>query len=146
MTPLKNTPPAEFSCPINCAIDAFGSKASLLILRQIFYGDRRFDALVTNTGISEATVAKRLHELVGFGILQKVPYQEPGARLRHEYQLTETGEELLPVILILFQWGQKHLTKPDSSLQLLGPDNQPIQVSIRSSSGEELHISELHVG
>ncbi|MEV4188774.1 winged helix-turn-helix transcriptional regulator [Streptosporangium canum] len=49
------------------------------------------------------------------GVLRKVPYRDPGSRLRHEYELTEAGEELLPVMLGLFSWGSKHLDSPGAA-------------------------------
>ncbi|MGN6036658.1 winged helix-turn-helix transcriptional regulator [Brevibacterium casei] len=137
------------SCPVNCAVEALGSRASLLLLRQAFYGDRRFDAFVEHTGISEATVAKRLQELVDVGVLHKKPYQEPGTRARHEYELTPAGEELFPVILGLFTWGQKHLEHADTGLRLTGPDGERVEPAIRSADGalltpDQIRIEETH--
>lgn len=132
-------------CPVDCAVEALGSRASILLLRQAFYGDRRFDAFVEHTGISEATVAKRLQELVEVGALRKVPYQEPGSRLRHEYELTAEGEELFPVILGLFIWGQKHLDQADTGLRLTGPNGEPLQVTIQTITGQPLNPHEIHL-
>lgn len=132
-------------CPVNCAMEALGSRASILLLRQAFYGDRRFDAFVEHTGISEATVAKRLQELVDVGALRKTPYQERGARVRHEYELTAAGEELLPVILGLFIWGQKHLDNADSGLRVAGPDGQPVRVAIQTGSGRPLGSGDVRI-
>lgn len=132
-------------CPVNCAVEALGSRASILLLRQAFYGDRRFDAFVEHTGISEATVAKRLQELVDVGALRKVPYQEPGSRVRHEYELTPEGEELFPVILGLFLWGQKHLDHADTGLRLTGPDRESIEVTIQTVGGRPVTPDEIRL-
>lgn len=145
--PINSDPALAISpgpgCPVNCAVEVLGSRASILLLRQAFYGDRRFDAFVEHTGISEATVAKRLQELVEVGVLRRVPYQEPGARVRNEYELTSEGEELLPVILGLFTWGQNHLERADTGLRLTGPDGEPVQVAVQTASGRTLDASEL---
>ncbi|MFT3862360.1 winged helix-turn-helix transcriptional regulator [Micropruina sp.] len=132
-------------CPVDCAVEALGSRASILLLRQAFYGDRRFDAFVEHTGISEATVAKRLQELVEVGALRKVPYQEPGSRLRYEYELTAEGEELFPVILGLFIWGQKYLDQADTGLRLTGPDGEPLRVTIQTTTGQSLKPNDIHL-
>lgn len=132
-------------CPINCAMEALGSRASILLLRQAFYGDRRFDSFVEHTSISEATVAKRLQELVDVGVLQKVPYQEPGARPRHEYELTPAGKELFPVILGLFLWGQRHLDNVELTIQPTGPNCEPLHITVQTTSGQSLTPDEINL-
>ena len=133
------------ACPVDCAMRAFGSRASILILRQAFYGDRRFDAFVRHTGVSEATVAKRLQELVDVGVLRKVPYRDPGARERHEYELTAAGQELLPVILGLFTWGQRHLPGTNGGVRLTDAAGQPVKISVQTADGRPLHPDELRM-
>ncbi|MFI9627336.1 winged helix-turn-helix transcriptional regulator [Streptomyces sp. NPDC052042] len=142
--PTRSPSPGP-GCPVNCTVEAVGSRTSILLLRQAFYGDRRFEAFVQHTGISEATVAKRLQELVDLDVLRKVPYQEPGSRARHEYELTPAGEELLPVILALFTWGQKHLDRVETGLRLTGPDGEPVQVTIQSASGRTLGPDDIRI-
>ncbi|MFC0673794.1 winged helix-turn-helix transcriptional regulator [Brachybacterium hainanense] len=132
-------------CPVDCTIEALGSRASILLLRQAFYGDRRFDAFVEHTGISEATVAKRLQELVDVGALRKVPYQEPGSRRRDEYELTAQGEELLPVVLGLFLWGQRHLAGVGTGLQLTGPGGEPLQIVLQTAGGQPVEPRDIHI-
>lgn len=141
----ENPPVPGENCPVDCAVTVLGSRASILLLRQAFYGDRRFEAFVAHTGISEATVAKRLQELVEAGALRKHPYREPGRRARHEYELTDAGEELLPVVLALFDWGRKHLPESEGGIDLVGPDERPVRVGILSSQGLELQAREIHL-
>lgn len=139
-------PPAPGpGCPMDCTVSTLGSRAAMLVLRQAFYGDRRFEAFVQHTGISEATIAKRLHELVGAGVLKRRPYQEPGARVRHEYELTPAGEELLPVIIGLFEWGRRHLAESQADLELVGPDGRRVDVAIQSSTGERLNARQIQI-
>ncbi|ACZ86617.1 MULTISPECIES: winged helix-turn-helix transcriptional regulator [Streptosporangium] len=132
-------------CPIDCAMEILGSRATMLILRQAFYGDRRYEAFVQHSGASEATVAKRLAELVAVGVLRKVPYQDPGSRLRHEYELTEAGEELLPVVLGLFSWGSKHLDATQQDIEAVGPDGEPVRVVVRSGENDELTAAQIRL-
>lgn len=132
-------------CPVNCAMAIFGSRASILILRQAFYGDTRFEAFVAHTGISKVTIAKHLRELVAAGILQKSPYREPGTRIHHEYELTSIGEELLPTIVALHDWGYRNLPEANHSARIVGPDDQPVHVTVRSTDGTELLSDDLHL-
>lgn len=103
-------------CPLDRTLGLIGSRPALLLLREAFYGARRFDDLARGVGISEAVAAQRLKELVAAGVLEKTPYQEPGQRTRHEYVLTEAGHELLPVVLGLLAWGERHAAGERSSI------------------------------
>ncbi|MBB3725506.1 winged helix-turn-helix transcriptional regulator [Nonomuraea dietziae] len=94
-------------CSIADALAVIGEKHSLLVLREVFYGVRRFDGLVANIGAPRDILAARLRRLVEAGVLEKVPYQEHPPRF--EYHLTDAGRELRPVLLTLMQWGDRHL-------------------------------------
>lgn len=110
--------PLGIQCPIDRAVRLVGSRPSLLLLREAFYGVRRFDELARNVGVSEAVAAQRLKELVAVGALEKVPYREPGQRTRHEYVLTDAGHELLPIVFGLLAWGQRHAPAERSSVEM----------------------------
>ncbi|RZU73550.1 HxlR family transcriptional regulator [Micromonospora kangleipakensis] len=93
------------NCSIARAMDIVGSRSAMLIMREALLGTRRFDDFVHRVGLGEPAMAARLKELVAAGLLERVPYREPGQRTRHEYQLTRKGRELLPVITALRNWG-----------------------------------------
>src|SRR4051812_22379720 len=95
-------------CPISRALGVVGNRSSLLILREAYYGTTRFDDFAQRVGIAESMAAARLRELVAEGLLERRPYQEPGQRTRYEYVLTEAGADLLPVVIGLGRWGEKH--------------------------------------
>ena len=116
-------------CSLAKALDVVGTKSAMLLLREAFYGTTRFDGFVRRVGITEAVAAKRLKELVESGMLEKQPYQEPGARTRYEYVLTDKSRALLPVIVALMQWGDTHLQ----------PDGGPLQV-VSAETGEPVHV------
>lgn len=97
-------------CSIERALQVVGTRSALLLMREAFYGTRRFHDFAERVGITEAVAAKRLRELVDAGLLDRTPYQEPGQRTRHEYRLTERGRDLLPVVLSLMAWGDRHLS------------------------------------
>ena len=100
--------PVGDRCPIDRTLQVVGSRSAFLLLREAFYGSTRFDDLVRLTGFTEAVAAKRLRELVGHGLLERRPYQEPGQRTRQEYVLTERGHDLFPVLLALGEWSRRH--------------------------------------
>jgi DNA-binding HxlR family transcriptional regulator len=93
------------NCSIARAMDIVGSRSAMLIMREALLGTRRFDDFVHRVGLGEPAMAARLKELVAAGLLERVPYREPGQRTRHEYQLTRKGRELLPVVAALRSWG-----------------------------------------
>ena len=70
------------------------------------------DDFTERTGLSEPITSARLRELVGAGLLRREPYQDPGARTRRGYRLTDQGAELLPALVALMQWGDRWL-QPD---------------------------------
>jgi DNA-binding HxlR family transcriptional regulator len=101
----ENPPTAHEWCPMERALKEIGTNSALLILREIFWGARRFDELARRADITEQMAAIRLRQLVEAGILTKQPYQEPGQRTRYEYVLTSRGRELFPVIVGLIEFG-----------------------------------------
>ncbi|GAA1430990.1 helix-turn-helix domain-containing protein [Mycobacterium cookii] len=92
-------------CPIERALEDIGTHSALLLLREAFYGTRRFEDLARLAGITEQMAAIRLKQLVEAGILTKQPYKTPGQRTRYEYVLTGRGRELFPVIVSLIEFG-----------------------------------------
>jgi DNA-binding HxlR family transcriptional regulator len=94
-------------CSVAAALGVIGEKYSLLVLREVFFRVRRFDAIQRNTGAPRDVLTTRLRRLVDAGVLEKVRYQERPER--YEYHLTPAGVELRPVLLVLMQWGDRHL-------------------------------------
>jgi DNA-binding HxlR family transcriptional regulator len=94
------------NCSIARALELVGERWTLLVLRDVFLGVRRFDALQLDLGVARNVLATRLERLVEQGILEKAAYQE--RPLRYEYRLTEKGLDLWPVIVELLRWGDRH--------------------------------------
>ncbi|MCW2830051.1 MAG: HxlR family transcriptional regulator [Aeromicrobium sp.] len=86
----------------------------MLLMREASYGTTRFDDFARRVGITDAVASSRLRELVDAGLLARRPYREPGQRTRHEYVLTASGADLLPVVLGLAEWGRKHAPRTHS--------------------------------
>jgi DNA-binding HxlR family transcriptional regulator len=89
------------------ALELVGERWTLLILREAFFGVRRFGQLARNLGIPRPTLSSRLRTLVDAGLLERVLYaRDPD---RHEYRLTEAGRDLFPAVVALMRWGDAHL-------------------------------------
>jgi DNA-binding HxlR family transcriptional regulator len=97
-------------CPINLALEVVGDKWSLLIIRDMIFGNRRhFRELLLKSeeGIASNILADRLKMLVDRGIITKS--DDPSHKQKAIYSLTEQGIELLPVLAQMAVWGRKYL-------------------------------------
>lgn len=95
-------------CPINAAVEAFGDSWSLLVLRDITFGNRRYFRELLNgseEGIASNILADRLKRLVATGLLTR---EEAGPGRKAAYSLTEAAIELVPVLAQLGAWGLRH--------------------------------------
>ena len=95
------------SCSIGRAMDILGERWTLLILRECFYGVRRFSVMQRNLGIARNILSARLQLLVRTGILERRRYQDEPARF--EYRLTDKGLGLYPAVVAIMRWGDEHL-------------------------------------
>lgn len=98
------------ACAITLTVDAIGDRWSVLVLREVFNGVRRFDDIAEHIGVSRSVLTARLRDLVDAGILTKQEYREKGARTRHEYRLTPMGRDLQPIMQSLMEFGDRWLT------------------------------------
>ncbi|MDF9714713.1 helix-turn-helix transcriptional regulator [Nocardioides sp. ChNu-99] len=104
---------ATDNCSLVRAVQVLGDRWTLVVLREVFIGVRRFDDIRRHTGIPRQVLTTRLATLVDAGLLHRAPYREPGARERHEYRLTEKGLDLQPALVALTRWGDRHLADPE---------------------------------
>ena len=102
-------------CTIEGTTEVMGDRWSLLMLRELFSGIRRFDQLTVRTAIPRQVLTERLERLLENGILRREPYQEPGQRQRFEYRLTDKGRALMPLIEDMRQYGREWLGVGDES-------------------------------
>ncbi|MFF3749135.1 winged helix-turn-helix transcriptional regulator [Streptomyces sp. NPDC002018] len=128
-------------CSLAAALAVVGEKYSPLVLREIFFGVHRFDAIARNTGAPRDVLAARLRRLVDAGVLEKRLYHERPPR--YEYDVTEAGRELRPVLLMLMRWGDRHLADvpPTVYQHSCGSDLDPAIMC--RSCGEQVHRGEL---
>lgn len=123
---------AEFesgACSIARAVELVGDRWVVLVMRDLFNGVRRFDALRDHLGISRDVLTKRLADLVDAGLVERRAYRPDGSRERHEYVLTAAGRDLRTVLTALMDYGDTHLA---------GPDGAPMSVRHRDC-GAEVH-------
>jgi len=91
-------------CSLARTLEDVGERWTLLVLRDCFFGVRRFTDLQAHLDISRAVLTARLADLVEGGLLERREYR-PG---RHEYLLTEQGRALWPAVFALTQWGERY--------------------------------------
>ena len=118
--------PATTDETIAAVAGLVGDKWSMLVLRDVFRGVRRFDELCADLGMSRAVLTERLKRLVAAGVLTKVPYQEHPPR--YEYRLTPMGVELSPMLVALLRWGDRWFG-----------DGAPTATLVHAPCGTELH-------
>lgn len=116
---------ADMNCSLAQALDIVGERWTLLILRDAFFGVRRFVHFERNLGIAKNILTARLNRLVDEGLLDKRPSD---GTAHPEYVLTEAGWDLQPVLLALAQWGEKHRPDPRGARMLFVDrrDGEPI--------------------
>jgi len=135
------------NCSIARAFDVIGSRSAVLILREAFFGARRFDDFVRRVEVGEPAVAARLKELTALGLLERVPYREPGQRTRYEYRLTGKGRALFPVIAALREWGDAWAADPAGPPVLSVHRGCEAEVGVRlvCAEGHEVALEEMEV-
>jgi DNA-binding HxlR family transcriptional regulator len=127
-------------CKIERALELVGTRSAMILVREAFYGGRRFDELTRRTGLSDAVAAKRLRQLVDDGLMTQRPYREPGSRTRHEYVLTDRGRALFPVMVALLTWGAD-LDGPSGGVELVHTGcGDPLVAAVRCTAGHDVTI------
>ena len=107
---LANKELANKECSMARAMTVVGDRWSILILREAFYGVKRFDDFAYFVGIAPNILSNRLKKFVDAGMMRRVPLPEHSAR--YEYVLTEKGRDFFPAYLALKKWGDDWLAEP----------------------------------
>jgi len=137
LVPVDRARYSDENCSIRRTLDVIGERWTLLILREAFYGVRRFEELVRGTGCPRNVLSDRLRTLVEQEVLARTPYKEPGRRARSEYRLTDKGRELYPLLVALMQWGDRWSADPPGPAVILSHTDcgQPLGVSLTCAAG-----------
>lgn len=99
--------PRRSRCPVSCTLDVLGDKWSLLVVRDVMRGKRRYaEFLASPEGIPTNILADRLKRLAAKGVIRSHRYCQHPPRL--EYELTPKGEDLRPIMRAMVEWGVRH--------------------------------------
>lgn len=130
MTRISKSPVALESCGLAATAKLLGDRWTLLILRSVFYGVRRFADIKTDIAVPGSTLSARLKKLIDAGLLEERSYRDGNARTRKEYGLSPAGESLKMILVALMDWGDEHLRKGPAQL-----------IPVARSTGQELEIA-----
>ena len=132
------------NCSIANALDLIGEWWTILILREAFFGTRRFEDFQQHLGIARNILTARLRKLCDSGVLERVPIKE-GAK-RHEYRLTQMGRDLQPTLVALTQRGDRWLHRETGAPVYFverASGEQIADVTVQSIDGRKLEPREM---
>ena len=133
---------AALSCPLPAAVELIGEKWAFLILRGAFNGLKHFEEFQAGLGIARNILSDRLSKLVAGGILERRADPDDGRRVI--YSLSPKGEDLLPVVLALRQWGEKWGYGSMSIALADSRDGKPVsKICVLSHDGRPLKLGDL---
>jgi DNA-binding HxlR family transcriptional regulator len=119
---------AEKNCSIARPLAFLGERWTVLVLRDLTLGRRRFDTIQESLGIASNVLSQRLATLVDEGIAERRRYSEHPERF--EYRLTQKGLDLVPVLLSLLAWGDRYTA---------GPEGPPLE-TVHDDCGHAFHV------
>ena len=108
---MKRTAFSAWPCSIARSVDLLGDWWTPLVLRDAFFGIKRFEDFQRDLGIGRNVLTQRLNRLVDEGLFERVPYQEHPPR--YEYVLTDKGRDFMPVLMAMSAWGDRWLSGPE---------------------------------
>lgn len=106
----KRTDLSDTLCPVGRSAELLGDRAVLLILRELFFGVRRFELIQQNSGLGAQLLSRRLKMLVDEGVIERRPYRQRPVRL--DYWLTDKGKALFDVLYAMRNWAENWCHQP----------------------------------
>ena len=103
---VKHDELQDVYCSVARTWSVIGERWTMLILRECFRGELRYDHFRSKLGLGSNVLNDRLRLLTAEGVLERVPYQVNPPR--HEYRLTSKGADLYPVLVAVMGWGDKY--------------------------------------
>jgi DNA-binding HxlR family transcriptional regulator len=131
------------NCSIARALEVVGERWTLLIIRDVFLGFRRFDQLQENLGIARNVLTDRLNRLVDEGVLERVLYNERPQR--YEYRLTPMGRDLNIALTGLRQWGDQYLSEKPPRVLRRKADRKPVVAALVPKGAKVLRGDEVEL-
>ena len=137
----------DSTCPVARSLDSIGDWWTLLIVRDAMLGIRRFNDFQRSLGLARNVLSARLKKMVADGVMTMAPAADGTSY--QEYQLTEKGEALLPVLVAMRQWGERFLfapgePHPELIERVSGTRLEKIRVT--DVDGRELGVADLALG
>jgi len=141
---MKRTSFARWPCSIARTVDLIGDWWTPLVLREAYYGVRRFDDFEAGLGIGRNILTERLRRLVGEGLMERRKYNDRPPR--YEYRLTDKGKDFFPVLAAMLAWGDRWLERDKGAPVLLrhgtcGKVSHAVVVC--SECGEPMHVRDV---
>lgn len=118
---MKRKSYSDMNCSVAQSLDVVGDPWTLLVVRDVMFGFRRFNDIQQRLGIARNTLTDRLTTLVDHGVLTRIAYQDNPERF--EYRLTPKGRALSPIIVTLMQWGDEWSELPEPPVHLIDRDS-----------------------
>ena len=134
------------TCPVARSLDSIGDWWTLLIVRDAMLGIRRFSDFQRSLGLARNVLSARLKKMVAEGVMTMAPAADGTSY--QEYQLTEKGEALLPVLVAMRQWGERYLFapgEPHSELVERGSGKALEKMRVRNVDGQERGVADLEL-
>lgn len=145
---MRRTRFDEAACPIARTTDLVGDWWTPIVMREAFFGRRRFDEFQSALGVPRAVLSARLNRLTDEGLLARVAYQE--RPVRYEYRLTDKGRAFWDVLAAMWRWGSDWQWPADEQPAIVLKDREtgeavrPVVVDERT--GERLDVRRIRVG
>ena len=143
---MRRTRFDDWDCPIARVTDLMGDWWTPLVLRECFYGHRRFDEFVDALGIPRPVLTQRLNRLVEDGLLEKQRYEEHPPRW--EYRLTAKGRASWDVLAAMWRFGMDwQWDEDDPPLRLVDRETgaEVVPVVVDANTGEPMDIRKLRI-
>jgi DNA-binding HxlR family transcriptional regulator len=126
------------------AVEMFGDRWSMLILREAFYGVVRHADFRDDLSVPRSVLTDRLGKLVRDGLLERTEYREQGARARHAYSLTKKGRALALTFIAMTEWGVEHCLGGRSPVDIVDrKSGQTLRVALVDEEGKEQPLTRI---
>lgn len=136
--------PTSRVCSITDALGIVGDRYALLVIRELRYGNRRFQQIAASLGAPRDVLTARLRKLEQAGVVERRRYSQRPPR--HEYVLTQSGRDLQPILLALKEWGDRYVNPGAAPIVFAHRCGQPFHpLTVCAACGEPLRDGDLTV-
>ena len=143
---MKRSRSSNKECSIARAMEVVGDRWSIPLLREAYYGTRRFDEFQYYLGVAPNILSTRLKKFIDLGMMTRVPLPEHGGR--YEYMLTKKGRDFFPTYLALKKWGDDWLAEPAGPQVVFKDRSSGRQIeypTLLSGRGKPLQLEDVEI-